>query len=113
MAGWLGHVRGTVAEPPTATCAKCSEGLGVRAGEDDIQQDSECGRVFDFFVLPECLSSCVRDVQVISDGPLLPRSPDLLRLASLSETAVVQQQVRYKPFGISVMGLLPDEKEVH
>ena len=59
--------------------------------------------------MSKVIGSCIRDVSVVCDAPLFPRSPVVLRLSNVSQSAYVDQQVRFKPFGTTVMGpLLPE-----
>ena len=66
----------------------------------------------DFFVISKVLGSCVREVSVASEAPLFPHSPVVLRLTGVSQSAFVDQQVRFKPFSMSVMGPLQPEHPV-
>ncbi|CAK0835937.1 unnamed protein product, partial [Prorocentrum cordatum] len=48
----------------------------------------------------------------LSGAPLFPHCPALLRLGNLCQTAVVQQQTRFKPFSTALMGPLPQERDI-
>ncbi|CAK0827738.1 unnamed protein product [Prorocentrum cordatum] len=114
LSGWIQHVHGVLAASGQATCSARAPrtARGEDMEEDELTEHDGGGRELDFFVVSSAISSCIKDVQAIRGAPLFPHCPVLLRLGNLCQTAVVQQQTRFKPFSTALMGPLPQERDI-